>query len=343
MKEMKTKHNEERALRIMEALSGVDEELLERCQGAGVERAADPGVETASDRTAGPSVGTVINRFVWRHGRACAACLCLVILGAVFWGMERQVLKPYGSKDMSADSAAEYDMSIAGGVEPATGMPAGDAEEAGAEGTESAVEMQPSLPGEEKILADVAEAMEPQWIDMQRYMKTEAEKHSETTDYRDSSAMPEIIQKESLEAERQEASSGTENGVMESKEEISWEQACSLEDVGAYIPDRIPAGYESISVRCNNAGEERNRVTLLWNNGEKNLWLNITETDWPADIRIDSEPPVFTVEEDWKNLLPKPDEDGGIQFGLLFEDGVLVEYQGCLTEDEVFELFDSIR
>lgn len=320
MKEMKAKHNEEHALRIMEALSGVDEELLERCQGAGVERAAEPGVETASDRTAGPGVGTVVNRFVWRHGRACAACLCLVILGAVLWGMERQVLKPYGSKDMSTGSAAECATSMAGSAEA---MEEVSAEGVATENAESEAGMQTTLSEEEKVLADCAEAMEPQWIDIQQCAKENA------------------AQKSQMEAQMEDFGGST--AVTEEKQSDELQAAYSLEDVGAYIPDRIPAGYESISVRRSNTGEGRNRVTLLWNNGEKNLWLNITETDWTADIRIDSEPPVFTVEEDWKNLLPKPDEDGGIQFGLLFEDGVLVEYQGCLTEDEVFELFDSIR
>ena len=60
---------QEFAYRIMEALSGVDEELLER-SGVGIER-------TRNRKKTLP---------FWRTGRAWAAVLCLAVAGALGWG-----------------------------------------------------------------------------------------------------------------------------------------------------------------------------------------------------------------------------------------------------------------
>ena len=55
----------ERAMRLMEALSDVDQALLERCAGNG--------------RV------TVCRRPLWRSARAAAAVLCLAVAGAASW------------------------------------------------------------------------------------------------------------------------------------------------------------------------------------------------------------------------------------------------------------------
>ena len=60
----------ESALRIMEALSGVDEELLECCEQQ--ER-------KDSDNGKSLSSGNKIYRWGRRYGGLCAACLCLAV------------------------------------------------------------------------------------------------------------------------------------------------------------------------------------------------------------------------------------------------------------------------
>lgn len=55
----------EKAMKLMQALSGVDEELLERSE----ER----------------KTGHKIVRFMNRYGKGCAACLCLIVAGAAFF------------------------------------------------------------------------------------------------------------------------------------------------------------------------------------------------------------------------------------------------------------------
>lgn len=345
MSRRKAENKEESALRIMDALSGVDKELLERSDG----KQPESIVGTASDRTAQSGEGVVVYKFVRRHGKALAACLCLCVLGTAFWGMSRLVLAPHGSTGKSSDTVRENSTSTAGAPEAAVQIPTEGAAE---EYAESVAEVQPETDFAES--ASGVEAEEPQWIGMQ--LAEAVIKNSQQADYGDVIDEEEKKQIDELQMsvsegmEPGEKAADKENAVAtdgssgaDACREISWEEARSLKDVGVHVPDRVPEGYEAICVRLRDAGEGRSRLTLLWNNGEKNLWLNVTETGCSSNMRFDSEPPLFTVEEDWKNLLPKPDGDGAIQFGLLLEDGVLVEYQGYLTENEIVELFDSIQ
>ena len=68
------REGQERAMRLMEALSGVDERLLERC---GRERKTRP---------------------LWRNMRAVAAAACLAAVGAVSWGEYQAVQSEDGQR-----------------------------------------------------------------------------------------------------------------------------------------------------------------------------------------------------------------------------------------------------
>lgn len=82
------KEKKESALRLMEALSGVDEELLERCEQS----------ECSSSSISELQPGKKIYKWMHRYGGLCAACLCLMVLGAAYFTMEQQ-------KSSSTDSA----------------------------------------------------------------------------------------------------------------------------------------------------------------------------------------------------------------------------------------------
>ncbi len=71
---MKT-DKESGAIRLMEALSAASEELLERSEKAG---RAEPG---------GKKAGIIL--FVQKYAKACAACLCLAVLGAAYFGISQ--------------------------------------------------------------------------------------------------------------------------------------------------------------------------------------------------------------------------------------------------------------
>lgn len=249
----------ERALRIMEALSGVDEELLER---SGRENGA---TAQNGEKTENRKEGAKIYRFVHRHGKLLAACLCLAILGTAFWGLQRLEGFPYGSSKTT--EAFTMDSAV------------------------------------DNCVPETAEEM----------------------------------------AVAEEDKSVQNSGANIPDEEISWQDARELEGLGAYIPSKLPAEYRE-EYACKGTDSGRTvRLTLRWSNGKQDLQLGISEADWNEEIRFDAEPPVFTAEEDWKNLLPEPDEDGCRQFGLLLESGILVEYRGYLEKEEILEMFESIQ
>ena len=74
----------ERAMRLMEALSDVDQALLERCAGTG------RGVH------------------FWHGARAVAAVLCLAVVGAASWGGYQLSRTRMGGADSSGGAAAPY-------------------------------------------------------------------------------------------------------------------------------------------------------------------------------------------------------------------------------------------
>ena len=59
-------------------------------------------------------------------------------------------------------------------------------------------------------------------------------------------------------------------------------------------------------------------------------------------MRFDAEPPVYTVEEDWRELITKRQAGERQQLALLYEDGLLVEYSGSLTKEELITLLESL-
>lgn len=345
---------QEFALRILGALSGVDEELLERSE----KKASKTGTKEDSDKAAMFHSKAVVYKFMQRHGKALAACLCLCVLGTAFWGMRQLAEVPFagtGNSLKSADKASTTGMP--GNYESAMENPAEAAApesalEKAADGAAPEAAMEEAAGGavseavrnEAEALfgesSDAQGATEPEWIAMKLLMKTEAIKNNKSDQGMD--AVEDLNENKQME-ETEAAVIEQEDGEITDFEEISWEEAGRLAGLGMYVPDSLPDGYEPVFVRYYNAEEGRGRLTLLCSSGEKKLWLNITETDWTADMFTGLETPVLSEKENWKSKLPKPDGDGGMQFGLLLEDGVLAEYQGYLTEKEIFELFDSIQ
>ncbi len=96
----------------------------------------------------------------------------------------------------------------------------------------------------------------------------------------------------------------------------------------------VPAGYDLIRAEGS--------LYYEWSDGEHSLWLKLTETELTADLRFDAEPPVYTVQQEWKELIPSTDGSGYLQFALLYENGMLAEYCGALERDEVILLMESL-
>ena len=101
----------------------------------------------------------------------------------------------------------------------------------------------------------------------------------------------------------------------------------------------VPDSYSYIEETLSENGESR---TVEWSDGEHGLWLRFTQTELTTDVCFDAEPPVYTVEEDWRELITEKEDGERQRLALLYEDGMLVEYSGYLTSEELIALFESL-
>lgn len=319
----KSGEKKDQAFRIMEALSGVDAALLERsektCDCAAELRPGDAG------KAGKPDGGMRIYRFVHRHGRACAACLCLALLGAAFWGL---TFGPYGS---GQDKAADYSETAATGMK-----------------TESMAEAAPQTPEEGAANGIGTEEAAEEGIKPEATKpETETKKTELAEDgvSGDTQCVTEaLIEDQSGLKSEQTVNSGISASKQEQlEEEISWEEAYDMEALGEHIPVTLPEGYEPSVALCGTTVEGENKLILTWSNGEKTFRLCLSGGGMIAGLRSEADEAINAAEENWKDKLPEPGEDGFIAFGLLLEDGVQAEYQGYLSKEEICALFDSIQ
>lgn len=289
----------DKAIKLFEALSGVDHELLERCNRE------DERKET------------VIRRHFWQNGKAMAACICLVAIGALTWSGYRLIYSPYGAQ--GPDSAAQNFT----GMSEMEAAVTEDTATAGVEQTpgEAKSEEIPELASGSQSGNGVSGSSASQENGGFADRETVAEK--DMTDH----------QKEQL-----------ESAVTDSRKELSWEEACSLETFRKYIPETVPAGYEPLAARQSAMPEQWNDLLLKWSNGEHELSLELTVPD--AETRANSGwyPPLhyYSAEEFERNLIPKPSEDGVIQFTIYYPDGMELRFEGHVTADELWEMFTSV-
>ncbi|MDE6640106.1 MAG: hypothetical protein K2K63_06260 [Acetatifactor sp.] len=285
------------AIRVMEALSAVDEELLER--------SGKTAVESKNRMT--------VRRFVQRYAVACAACLCLMVLGAAYFGMSQ----------MRMGSAKDSDgMSMNSG---GTGNNSGLRSE----------EKQDAMP--EEMLEYVAEGaaggsiydygtsapIEPEWLDVEHLAELpDATVAREPAAAEKENTNAETV-KENDRVQSADKSSGSDGAVMQSAPE-------------AAVPER----YSPVEPEAGRG--EQDSLLYEWSDGEKSLWLRITQTELTVDLRFDAQPPVYTVQEEWKELIPDAGADGYIQFALLYDNGMLAEYCGALEREEIISLMESL-
>lgn len=306
---------EQKAFRVMEALSAADEELLERCERSGAP--AEKGKKGNRGK---------IYLFVRRHGRSCAACLCLLLIGAAYFGLTRTRGQNFGDNGGSSDNM----MSPENALQEQEAEYADGGIELSAEGGYKADEPMEEAAGE----ACPSEA--PEWLDIDQlagasavtvqnqYTTERAEEDRADDDLRDSSGSTPVYQQKKM---------------TETAERIASE---------ARVPEdyaRVSEDYSSVKQDEEVSGEEQSApdgFLLEWSDGVHTLWLKMTQTELTADMRFDTVPPVYTVREEWRDLIPQADEEGLVQFALLREDGVLVEYRGVLDREEIIALLESV-
>ncbi|MCM1192182.1 MAG: hypothetical protein NC123_03595 [Butyrivibrio sp.] len=303
------------AMRVMEALSAVDQELLER-SGKNAEKVGNK---------------IKVRRFVRRYGAACAACICLLVTGAAFYSLSRMRMG-------NAGGAAKYtrEMNTNGGAGDNAAPMAADVRDGG-----EPVEMAAGAadaPGDSLFDGEEAAWAEPEWLDVERLAALPGKMQQE------SATSPEAAASESVAAE---AEPGRDHELQESARESEGSDGSAAQDKLkkdlAGIRAAVPGEYSPVETEAaGGATENQDSRVYAWRDGEHSLWLRVTPTELTADLRFDEEPPLYTVQEAWQDLIPDAGADGYVQFGLLYENGMLVEYRGVLEREEIIRLLEAL-
>ncbi len=333
----------DQAIKLFEALSGVDEELLERCN------------QKANRKS------TAVYRMFGKYGRAVAACVCLIVAGAAAWSGYRFVTTPYGS-DVSGlnnspaelpemtqsvltadgggnggDGEAGMEDKMAGSDMGAAGGTAGGGNGSGAETDEIRAEEASST----AAVGAAASEKEPAQ-DMQGQLPADNTETMLSPENSDSHTNGGIGEGDNIEEEMEEMLE-KENAIADSRVMVSWEDAIALEPFAGYIPASLPAGYEPLCARRSSFPDSWNNMIYKWSDGEQILWLNMTagEVVTREDIERRDGLHEYLAGEFRKELIPEP-VDGRICFTLYYEDGMRIDYGGHITADEMWELVEAV-
>jgi len=355
------------AMRIMEALSAVDEELLERCRTNG-------GGSAARIRTG--------KKPLWQYGRAWAAVLCMVVLGAAAFtsyqfmggigadnaysgGMSSVPQKYFGEMEDEAQMAMDMedapaetgDILSVGGTDMESGQPEtaldGGWDAVGQEGAADGSSMQNETGNGAVPGGDTA-------ADLMNPLQGE-----ESSAQGKDAAQEEKIIIDSEACRKLEA------------EEYTLEQARAIEGLGKYVPTKLPENYVFEGAYSNLEVEEAN-LTVSWSRGMDSLMLHIQKTDnapqtvdievperydvrlyeipygetVPKEYRQTFDNPVFSwedlnqdiVESRMKSYTDAGDTDTPRgSFAVLFPDGIVVRFNGRGTAAQIWEMFCSMN
>ena len=301
---------QEEAMRIMEALSGVDGELLERCEaaGAGAREGAEAraearegaaGAREAAARPAGRNGKR--KAFRWQYLSRFAAVLALAVVGAASW----RAFWLYGDKaeDGSAGSGLSGSVSqesLALDLEPA---PNAFPVEATAAPAGAAINSQPETETE-----GAEDGFKGSADGVQVIVPGAADKYSVGNQQQAVSGA-----QQSVTGEKPAVPGGRKEDCLAApSSRLTAEEAGQIEPLSDYIPVSLPAGYAFVSASygtlampedfagqtgASGAKEEAcegpGRLTLLWSKGEDDILLSIQETDSTAETggTVDVEKP----------------------------------------------------
>ncbi len=365
----------EHALRIMEALSGVDEELLER---SGRERQrrnlTAPGHRRAS-RTG--AVGSR-KRPIWQAAGAWAAALCLGVAGIASWSA-------YGQRGGAGDGSPlvksgtvyeENGMDMAGGQNDYPG----DAPEC--EGAADVEEHQKLGPAQGDAAAQGnGTAQENSSVKDNSAVHTGVESAGNYGDTGRKDGLPQNIDSENTGGFGQ---NDTEDGMTEIVDgcgklnaiEYSLQAAGQIEGLGEYVPETLPEGYKFESA-YSNQDLDRENLTVSWSRGMDMILLHLEQTQGTVETVDVEKPEIYderlyevpygeTVPEEYRQVFQDPVfaledfsleivesrmkayEDSGDtatprgNFKVLYPDGVLVSFNGRGTAQEIWDMFCSM-
>ena len=269
---------QDQAFRLMEALSGVDEELLSR-----------------SERQ--PSAKKKIVQFMGRYGALCAACLMCAVLGSVY-------LLNGGSQ--SKDSAANEAAPVKLTADTRYGI-----------AMEEACEEEVNLSEADTnvLLTDAGKAVN--WKIPAESVRTVPEANGTDT----------VTQGNDIETAEEKLYSGA---AFDAEKQMS---------IAGYSL-QTPAGYAMSSEEA--AVQEDGTGVYTWYKEGVPCYVRVVVLDSAAIDRLceDGEVLVKDSQGQWLTKLPAADEDGLRQFALSVGNGIVTEYYGYLTVEEIRQLFE---
>lgn len=313
----------DQAVKIFEALSDVDEELLERC-----------------NRKAVRKNGTVYRLFQ-RYGRAMAAGICLIVVGAVSWGGYQLVTGSCGS-DSSGSNGAYMELS-----DMAQSMEAAEEDTCGWDGgggTESIV----TGAGSSAVIAEDTNGAADSVTTSPEAAKAESTQEllsgtpaKEQTSLESGNTVTDKEQQIDPYGELREQ----ETALSDSREEVSWEEACATEPFSSYLPTVIPASYEAFSARRSASPGQWDNLIFKWSDGEHILSLSMTTGQVVDREDIERRDGVneYVAEDFQRDRMPDSPAGEPLAFTLYYADGMRIDFQGYITADEMWEVVESMK
>lgn len=338
------------AMRIFEALSGVDEELLAKC-------------EDATDK------GTVISfkksRPIRYYGKIMAACLCFVVMGALL-----RTAGPLISNTKSSETALNF--SAIQEVDSAKDDAMAEEEKAEAV-TDEISEVEMAEDGMGNAPAEgVPDLKQTQEAEMDTGKSGSQEQKNQENQMK---GTQDDIEK--ADAAAQTEVSCPKNSV----EKITLAEAKEETVLGEYVPGTVPAGYtfESASKSINEATGETESITLCWTKGMDDILIVISKATTedmgivditkpetydvhqyeipyadtvPENYRSTFQDPVFAekdfsleiVKARMKVIADQGDTDTPRgEFTVLYDSGILVRFNGDSDAESIYEMFLSMK
>ena len=363
--------DQESALRIMSALSGVDEKLLERSEVSmrrniiswERNKILDRRKEIALERNRTSDRRKTI---VWKRGRICAAVVCVAFIGVATWRGYQMMEGANGTGSAALNNSGGSTMQISSTV-------VSSMEEDGGHSSEMTVYTQGNNTLDMKESMSVPAEIDEEGVQEGMFpsARLDGEGIQEGTSL---STVPERLHCFANEDDVQDSvTEGCGGILLNPLEKLTEEEARNLEVLGSYIPENIPNGYVFESAYWNDEAQE---LTILWCKGMDDIHFSIRQAEEcetvdinvpeTYDVRLYEIPYGETVPQEYREVFNHPVfawedfsmeilqsrmrtvEDRGDtntprgNFGLLFPGNYLVEFQGRATISQVWEMFESL-
>lgn len=342
------------AMRIFEALSSVDEELLVRSDG---QKKVVP---------------------FWKYAKVMAACICFVVVGvAAYTSIDMKSAKENASADCAAPAAMEeapMEYAAAEDEKAAASDGSGYNEEAAMEVVGEPAE---AVTEEETVVSGGA-VKEETAIDGALQEAAEEESPAElevSQQSAENGSVEDGAEMDSLQESIHDY--GKEVPPVQDEETLR-----ATEVLGAYIPTKLPVGYVFESGYGIDENHPENGISLLWVNGMDTIRISVKEyvANAEAESRIvdvsdtasydvhlyeipycDSVPekyyktfnyPIFEegdftfeiVEARMKSVSEQGDTDTPRgNFAVLYDSGILLEFSGRSDAVSIWEMLESIE